>query len=222
MRRGKMENILAKIDHSRLKPTVTEIDVIESAKATMKYGFASLCVLPKHVYVASSILPSSKLCAVIGFPLSDVNTDGKLYEIENCLKNGAGEFDIVLDISAVKEGNFKKVDEELFKIRKETSGNVIKLILECCYLTDEEKRQACQIAIENGWDFVKTSTGFGKYGATKEDVELLKNCSKGRINIKAAGGIRTLSQARMFIEIGADRIGTSSGEEIAYEYMHSR
>ncbi len=217
-----MENLLERIDHSRLKPTVTEIDVIDAAKATMKYNFASLCVLPKHVPVAASVLPSSRLCAVIAFPLSGVDTDGKLYQIERAMSCGAGQFDVVVDIGAVKEGNFKRVDDELFRIRRETEGFTIKLILECCYLTDGEKRQLCEIAIENGWDYVKTSTGFGLYGAKLEDVKLLRECSKGRIGIKAAGGIRTVKDARMFIDAGADRIGTSSGEKIADEYLHSR
>ncbi len=216
-----MNNVLRKIDHSRLKPVTTELDVIEAARATSKYRFATLCVLPKHVLVASSILPSTKICAVIGFPLSGVDTKGKLFEIENCRKEGAGEFDIVVDISAVKEGNFRKIDEELFKIRRETEGSIIKLILECCYLTEYEKKQVCEIAIENGWDFVKTSTGFGKHGATEEDVKLLMNCSKGMIKVKAAGGIRNLEQAKRFLKIGAERIGTSSGDKIADEYLHS-
>ncbi|MEO2068049.1 MAG: deoxyribose-phosphate aldolase [Desulfurobacteriaceae bacterium] len=218
-----MENsILSKIDFSVLKSTTTERDVIHAAKDTIKFNFATLCVFPKHIRIAREILPSEKISTVISFPLSAIPLELKLKEVENSLKEGAGELDVVVDVSNVKEKKWKKVEEELKTIRSLSEGKVIKLILECCYLTDEEKKKLCQLAIENGWDYLKTSTGYGIRGATYEDVKVLLKCSNGRIKVKAAGGVRTYQKAKSYIDLGVQRIGTSSAKEIAYEVLHSR
>ena len=214
-------SILSKIDHSVLKSTVTAEKVLEAAEDTKKFNFATLCVFPKHIKIAREILPESKVSTVIGFPLSAIPSELKLKEVEYSLKSGAGELDVVVDISAVKEGNWMKVKEELKKIRELAKGKVIKLIFECCYLSEEEKLALCQLAIENNWDFLKTSTGYGTHGATYEDVKLLVDCSEGKVKVKAAGGIRTYEAAKRFINLGAERIGTSAGKEIAYEVLHS-
>jgi len=214
--------ILSKIDYSVLKATVTPEKVLEAAEETKRYGFATLCVFPKHIQVAREILPAERVCTVIGFPLSAVPTGIKLKEVEFSIERGAGELDVVVDISAVKEGDWLKVEDELRKIREFSEGRILKLIFECCYLTEEEKRALCRLAVETGWDYLKTSTGYGSYGATTDDVELLVSCAKNKAKVKAAGGIRTLQDAKKFIELGADRIGTSSATRIAEEVLHSR
>ncbi|WP_163328876.1 deoxyribose-phosphate aldolase [Desulfurobacterium thermolithotrophum] len=215
-------SVLSKIDYSVLKATATESDIIEAAKDTEKFNFATLCVFPKHIEIARKILPEKKVSTVIGFPLSSIPLSLKLKEIEFSLEKGAGEFDIVVNLSAIKEKNWTEVEKELKEIRKLTDKKVIKLIFECCYLTEEEKRILCKLAIENGWDYLKTSTGYGKYGAKDEDVKLLVSCSQGRAKVKASGGIRNLESTLKFIELGVDRIGTSAGKEIAYEVLHCR
>jgi len=214
--------ILSKIDYSVLKATVTAEKILEAAEETKRYGFATLCVFPKHIPIAREILPSERICTVIGFPLATVPTDLKLKEIEFSIEKGAFEFDVVVDISAVKEGDWLKVEKELEAIRELAKGYTLKLIFECCYLTEGEKRALCQLAAETEWDYVKTSTGYGSYGATKEDVELLVSCCGSKVKVKAAGGIRDLETAKELIELGAERIGTSSAVKIAEEVLHSR
>ena len=218
----KPEEILSKIDHSILKPTSTEEDVIKGCEAVKSYGFATLCIFPKHIKIATSLLPSEKIATVIAFPLNSATFNSILFEIEQSITEGAKELDIVLNISAVKEEKWQKVEKELKEIRRITDGFTIKLILECCYLTDEEKKTAGKIAVENGWDYLKTSTGYGKHGATEEDVKLLKEIAKEKAKVKASGGIRTAKEVLKFINLGADRIGTSSGEKIAREILHDR
>lgn len=214
------KKLLSKIDYSVLKATTTEEDVFRAAEMTKEFGFATLCVFPKHVRVARVVLPKERVCSVVAFPLSTVPSQLKVAEGLFAAEEGAGELDVVADISAVKEGNWKGVEEELLEIRNNLSDVVLKLIMECCYLTEEEKRTLCRLAIETGWDYVKTSTGYGAYGATVGDVELLKRCSGGKIGVKAAGGIKNLDLAKQFVEAGADRIGTSSAVEIAKELLH--
>jgi deoxyribose-phosphate aldolase len=214
-------SVLSKIDYSVLKSTITAEKVLEAAEDTKKFNFATLCVFPKHIKIAREILPKNKISTVIGFPLSTIPLELKLREIEYSLKSGAGELDIVVDISAVKEGNWMRVEKELKKIRELTEGKIIKLIFECCYLSREEKLALCRLAVENNWDFLKTSTGYGTYGATYEDVKLLVDCSGGKARVKAAGGIKSYQEVKMFMDIGAERIGTSAAKEIAYEVLHS-
>ena len=213
--------LLSKIDYSVLKATTTEEDVFRAAERTKELGFAAVCVFPKHVRVARVVLSGERICSVVAFPLSSVPSRLKLAEALFAAEEGAGELDVVVDVGAVKEGNWRKVEEELREIRNNLSGVVLKLIMECCYLTEEEKKTLCRLAVENGWDYVKTSTGYGTYGATVGDVEFLKRCSEGKIRVKAAGGIRNLELAKQFLKAGADRIGTSSAVEIAKELLHS-
>ena len=214
------KELLSKIDYSVLKATTTEEEVFKAAERTKELGFATLCVFPKHVRVARVLLPEEKVCSVVAFPLSPVPTQIKLAEALFAAEEGAGELDVVVDVGAVKEGNWKRVEEELVELRNNLSDRVLKLIMECCYLTEEEKVTLCRLAVETGWDYVKTSTGYGIYGATVGDVELLLRCSEGRVKVKAAGGIKSLDLARQFLEAGADRIGTSSAVEIAKELLH--
>ncbi len=216
-----MEEVLSKIDLAVLKATTTPETVLEAAEAVKYYNFATVCVFPKHVEVARTILPPEKISAVVGFPLSPTPLIIKLKEATYSVEKGAGELDIVVDISAVKCGDWETVEKELKEIRKTLPSITLKLIFECCYLTEEEKITLCRLAIENGWDYLKTSTGYGSYGATFEDVELLVSCAKGKAKVKAAGGIRTFEDAKKFISLGAERIGTSNGKEIAEQVLHS-
>ncbi len=214
------KELLSKIDYSVLKATTTEEDVFRAAEKTKELGFAALCVFPKHVKVARVVLPQEKVCSVVAFPLSPVPSQLKLAEAVLAVEEGAGELDVVADIGAVKSGDWKKVEDELKEIRNELPNTILKLIMECCYLTENEKMTLCRLAVESGWDYLKTSTGYGIYGATLSDVELLKRCSEGKAKVKAAGGIRDLNLAIQFVEAGADRIGTSSAVEIAKELLH--
>jgi len=216
----KEKELLSKIDYSVLKATTTEEDVFRAAEKTKELGFATLCVFPKHVRVARIVLPQEKVCSVVAFPLSSVPSQLKIAEAVLAVEEGAGELDVVADVGAVKAGDWKRVEDELKEIRNELPDVVLKLIMECCYLTENEKITLCRLAVESGWDYLKTSTGYGTYGATISDVEFLKRCSGGKVKIKAAGGIKDLNLALQFIEAGADRIGTSSAIEIAKELLH--
>ena len=216
----KEKELLSKIDYSVLKATTTEEDVFRAAEKTKELSFATLCVFPKHVRVARIVLPQEKVCSVVAFPLSSVPSQLKIAEAVLAVEEGAGELDVVADVGAVKAGDWKRVEDELKEIRNELPDVVLKLIMECCYLTENEKITLCRLAVESGWDYLKTSTGYGTYGATISDVEFLKRCSGGKVKIKAAGGIKDLNLALQFIEAGADRIGTSSAIEIAKELLH--
>lgn len=218
----KKKEILGKIDHSILKATSTEQNVIQGCESVKNFEFATLCVLPKHTIIASKILPREKIATVIAFPLCGVTFNSMLFEIEQSIISGTGELDVVLNISDVKEGKWGKIQKEFKEIRTVTKGVVIKLIMECCYLTEEEKKRAGIIAVNEEWDYLKTSTGYGIYGATEEDVKLLKEIAGKKAKVKASGGIKTAEDVIKFIKLGADRIGTSSGERIAHEILHHR
>ena len=215
-----MKEVLSKIDLAVLKATTTPGMVLEAAETVKYHNFATICVFPKHVEVAKTILPSEKISAVVGFPLSPATTEIKLKEATEAVEKGAGELDVVVDISAVKCGDWKKVEDELKLFRKTFTNIVLKLIFECCYLSEEEKITLCRLAVDNGWNYLKTSTGYGSYGATFEDVELLVKCARGKAKVKAAGGIRTFEDAKKFLSLGAERIGTSNGKEIAKQVLY--
>ncbi|WP_456455839.1 deoxyribose-phosphate aldolase [Thermovibrio sp.] len=217
-----MKELLSKIDYAVLKATTLKAKVLEAADYTKEFGFKTLCVLPKHISTARLVLPKERVCTVIAFPLSGVPTELKLKEVYYALEEGAGELDVVVNLEAVKEGDWKEVERELKEIREAAEREVLKLIIECCYLTEEEKKTLCRLAAEYSWDFIKTSTGFGSYGATLFDAELLKNWCQGKVKVKAAGGIRTVEEVEAFLEAGADRIGTSNGVEIAKDLLHRR
>lgn len=201
------------IDHTILKPeaTVREVDqLIEEAKAC---HFASVCVNPCYVAYAKEKLKDSdvKVCTVIGFPLGANTTSVKAFETADAVNNGADEIDMVIAIGALKAGRLDEVQHDMEAVVKASQGRLVKVILETCLLTKEEIEKACQLAMAAGVDFVKTSTGFNKYGATVEDVILMKKTVKDKLKVKASGGIRTLEDAMKMIEAGADRLGTSSG-----------
>ena len=170
---------------------------------------ASVCILPSYVKLAKEKFPSLNVCTVIGFPLGYSTTAVKVFETEDAVKNGADEIDMVINIGDVKNGSFDKVTEEISAVRKAAEGKILKVIIETCYLTEEEKIRLCKCVTDGGADYIKTSTGFGTAGAQKEDIVLFKNNIGKDVKIKAAGGIRTKEAMEEFIELGCDRIGTS-------------
>ncbi len=208
------------IDHTLLSPLATETGIEGLCREALQYRFRAVCVNGCHLETAREMLRGSAvtLAAVVGFPLGASATGAKVCEAEACLLAGAGELDVVLNLGWLKAGNLKAVAAELRLLREIAPGAVLKLILETCFLEDSEKITACRLALDAGWDFVKTSTGFGKGGATLADVRLMKETVGDRMQVKASGGIRDLDAALAFIAAGADRLGTSSGLALVEAY----
>jgi deoxyribose-phosphate aldolase len=216
------ENISRYIDHTLLKPDATQEQIITLCNEAKKYEFASVCVNPCWVSLCRDQLKDSpvKVCTVIGFPLGSNTTIVKVAETLQALEDGAHEVDMVMNISALKSGKDIDVETDIRAVTeavKKITGNnqtLVKVILETCLLTDEEKIRACDLCEKAGADFVKTSTGFSKGGATVEDVKLMKKTVGSRMEVKASGGIRDTNTALAMIQAGATRIGTSSGVNI--------
>ncbi len=211
-------NIARYIDHTNLKAYASREDIIKLCEEAKKYGFYAVCVNPYRVKVAKEALKGTgiKVASVIGFPLGATPTEVKVFEAEKAIEAGADELDMVMNIGALKDGDLEYVKKDIASV-VETAHNrgvLVKVIIETCYLTEEEKVTACKLAMDAGADFVKTSTGFGTGGATVEDVRLMKSVVGDRLGVKAAGGIRTYEQAVAMIDAGASRIGTSSGVKI--------
>jgi deoxyribose-phosphate aldolase len=201
------------IDHTLLSPTATEADIVCLCREALQHNFRAVCVNGCHLETAREVLKGSgvSLAAVVGFPLGAMATEAKLCEAEACLLAGADELDMVLNLGWLKAGNHLAISSELRMVRQAAPDATLKLILETCFLDEAEKTTACRLALEAGWDFVKTSTGFGRGGATLEDVRLMKRLVSDRMQVKASGGIRDLETALAFIAAGANRLGTSSG-----------
>lgn len=208
------------IDLSLLKPYAAIKDIESLILDAQKYPFASVCIPPCHVRLAAKSLGESpvKVGTVIGFPFGYQPMDSKLHEACDTVESGADEIDIVMNISMFKSGEPAYVQDEISEIVSALPGIVVKVIIETCYLTNEEKITACELVIKGNADYVKTSTGFGPGGATVEDVKLLANAASGRIKVKASGGIKNLSDALRMIEGGASRIGTSAGVKIVEDF----
>ncbi len=201
--------ILKHIDHTLLKAVSDEKGILDICKEAVEHKTASVCIPPSYVKLAKGKFPSLNVCTVIGFPLGYSTTAVKVFETEDAVKNGADEIDMVINIGDVKNGSFDKVTEEISAVRKAAEGKILKVIIETCYLTEEEKIRLCKCVTDGGADYIKTSTGFGTAGAQKEDIVLFKNNIGKDVKIKAAGGIRTKEAMEEFIELGCDRIGTS-------------
>jgi len=208
-----MTGIAKLIDHSLLRPDATRADILRLCDEAGRYGFFAVCVYPYYTAMAKEALFTShvKIAAVIGFPHGMILPSVKIYEAIQAVLNGADEIDIVINTGLAKSGGWEDVKKEISDIVTATPGVLHKIIIETCYLTDDEKKRACEAAIEAGAEYIKTSTGFGPSGAVIRDIKLIKAITKGKVGIKASGGIKTLAQARAFIEAGATRIGTSSG-----------
>lgn len=211
-----MESIAKIIDHTNLKPYATTNEIKEYCKEAKEYGFCSVCINPCHVKLVSNELAGTdvKVCTVIGFPLGANMPSVKAYETKVAVEDGADEIDMVINIGALKEGNLELVKQDIEGVVKEARGKIVKVIIETCFLNDDEKRTACKIAKECGADFVKTSTGFGTGGATVDDVRLMKQTVGDNMKIKASGGIRDKETLEEMVKAGADRIGTSSGKKL--------
>ena len=200
------------IDYTLLKATATPADIEKLCKEALEYGFYSVCVNSGYVPLAAQLLKDTdtKVCTVVGFPLGAMSTQAKLYETSVALTQGAQEIDMVLNVGLFLSGNVAKVLEEIALLKQETGDRVLKVIIETCYLNDEQKRLASQVCVDAGADFVKTSTGFGTGGATLADVQLIKEVVGDRAKIKASGGIRDKQTALQYISLGVDRIGASA------------
>lgn len=209
-------NYASLIDHTLLKPEATHDQIEKLCNEAKQYGFASVCVNPTWVSYAAELLQgaSSVVCTVIGFPLGATTSAVKAFETKNAIENGASEIDMVINIGALKEGNYDLVRDDIKAVVEAANGTLVKVIIETCLLTDEEKVKACELAVEAGADFVKTSTGFSTGGATKEDIALMRKTVGENVGVKASGGVRSLEDMKAMIENGANRIGASSGVAI--------
>ncbi len=205
------------IDHTILKPTATISDIEKLCKEAIDHKFYAVCVNGCYTKLAKKQLLDSKvkLAVVIGFPLGAMSTESKVFEAQDCIANGADEIDMVINVGWLKSGKFNLVQQEISSIKKAIGEKVLKVIIETCYLSKEEKIKACELALEAGADFVKTSTGFGTGGATLDDVKLMKEVVGSKAKIKASGGIKDKATALKYIALGVSRIGTSSGIAIA-------
>lgn len=210
-----------RIDHTLLKPTATLRDYGHLCDDAVAYGFWSVCVPPAYVGMSAARLRGTKVrvCTVVGFPMGFSSSETKRAEAATAIRAGADEIDMVMNIGAFKGGDYDLVSREISEVASECrkEGKTLKVIIECCYLTNEEKALAARLAERNGADYIKTSTGYGKGGATPEDVRLIRSSLSGGAKVKAAGGIGDLASALRMLEAGADRIGTSSGVKIIDE-----
>ena len=214
----KLEEILQACDHTLLKPESTWEQIRQICDDGMKYHTASVCIPASFVKQAKEYVGDRlKICTVIGFPNGYSTTKVKLIETLDAVDNGADEIDMVINIGWVKEGSYDKVYDEIRRLRLALPDKILKVIIETCLLTDEEKIEMCRVVSKSGADFIKTSTGFSTGGATREDVALFKQYVSPGVGIKAAGGIADLKDAEDFLKLGATRLGTSRLVKIAKE-----
>ncbi len=204
------------IDHTILKATASGTDVQKLCEEAIEHEFYSVCVNGCYVVDAKHLLQGTdvKIAAVVGFPLGAMTTAAKIFEAKEAVENGASEIDMVINVAKLKDGEFEYVENEIRQIKEAIGDNVLKVIIETCYLTDEEKVKACELSLAAKADFVKTSTGFGTDGATYEDVKLMKSVVGDNAKVKASGGVRDKETAQKYIDLGAERLGTSSGIDI--------
>lgn len=202
--------ILSKVDHTQLKAFASWEDIAALCDEAVEYRTASVCVPPAYVKrIHDAYGDKVNICTVVGFPLGYSVTAAKLAEVEQALADGCNEIDMVVNISDVKNGLFDKVEEEIRTLKAACGNHILKVIIETCYLTGEEKIAMCRAVTNAGADYIKTSTGFGTGGATREDVELFRRHIGPDVKIKAAGGVSTREDLEMFINLGCERIGTS-------------
>ncbi|KXG11330.1 Deoxyribose-phosphate aldolase 2 [Anoxybacillus sp. P3H1B] len=213
-----MANQLAKmIDHTLLKANTTKEQIVQLCEEAKQYGFASVCVNPTWVAAAAELLKGTdvKVCTVIGFPLGANTPETKAFETKDAIANGATEIDMVMNIGALKDGADELVEGDIRAVVEAAKGKaLVKVIIETCLLTEEEKVRACRLAVQAGADYVKTSTGFSTGGATIEDIALMRQTVGPDMGVKASGGVRDLQGAEAMVKAGATRIGTSSGVAI--------
>ena len=206
--------MLTYVDHTLLKPTATWNQIKTLCEEAMKYHTASVCIPCSFISRSHEAFPELNLCTVVGFPLGYSTTASKLFETREALHNGASEIDMVVNLGDVKEGNFDKVTQEIRELKKACGDKILKVIIETCYLTEEEKIELCHCVTDGGADFIKTSTGFGSAGATFDDIKLFREHIGPGVKIKAAGGIRTYEDIVTYIELGCDRLGCSAAIKV--------
>ena len=207
--------ILKKVDHTLLKADATKADILRICNEAMENNTASICINPSYIEYAVSVLGDKiPVCTVIGFPLGAMTTAAKVFEAKDAIAKGAKEVDMVINISKAKDGDFEYIEDEIRQIKAAVGDNILKVIIETCLLTDDEKIALCKAVTNAGADYIKTSTGFSTGGATFHDIELFAKYTDGKCKIKAAGGIRTREDMEKFIALGADRLGTSSAIKI--------
>ena len=205
-----IQEILAKVDHTLLAQNATWSEIQAICDDGIRYGCASVCIPASYVKQAAAYAAGKiAICTVIGFPNGYSTTAVKCFEAADAVKNGADEIDMVINIGWVKDGLYDQVLEEIRAVKAHCGGKLLKVIIETCLLTEEEKIEMCRVVSESGAEFIKTSTGFGGGGATREDIALFKAHVSPHVKIKAAGGIAGLDDARDFVALGADRLGTS-------------
>ncbi len=202
--------ILSKVDHTLLAQSATWGDIKQILDDGIKYGTASACIPAAYVKQAAEYVEGKlPICTVIGFPNGYSTTATKVFEAKDAVENGAAEVDMVINIGFLKDGRYDEVENEIRQIHEACQGKLLKVIIETCLLTDEEKVKACELVTNAGAEYIKTSTGFSTAGATFEDVKLMRQHVAPEVKVKAAGGISSFDDAEKFIELGADRLGTS-------------
>lgn len=213
-----IKDILKTCDHTLLRVDCTGSEIRALCDQAIKYNCASVCIPPCHVAGAKRYVGDKlAICTVIGFPNGYMTSAAKAYEAEDAVNNGADEIDMVINLSMVKDGCWDAVKKDIAAVREATRGHILKVIIECCLLTEEEKVKMCEIVSACGADYIKTSTGFSKGGATREDVKLMRANCPASVKVKAAGGISSLADAEDFINLGAERLGTSRIVKLAME-----
>ena len=216
-----LQEILSRCDHTLLRVDATAAEIRALCDQGVRYGCASVCIPPCHVAGAKNYVREAgsdlKICTVIGFPHGNATPRVKAFEAQDAIRNGADEIDMVINLAMVKDGCWADVAEDIHAVREASRGKILKVIIECCLLTEEEKGKLCRIVSDSGADYIKTSTGFSTGGATREDVALLRANCDDHVLVKAAGGISSIQDAEDFINLGADRLGTSRIVKLAMQ-----
>lgn len=213
-----LKEILSKCDHTLLRPDAVWDEVRQLCDDGLRYGVASVCISPCHVSAAASYLGGRlPVCTVVGFPSGASSTAVKCFEAAEAIGDGADELDMVANIGWIKSGMYREVDQEIAEVKRICAKHILKVIIETCLLTEEEKIEMCRVVSDSGADYIKTSTGFSTGGATFDDVRLIKANIEPHLRIKAAGGIATLEDGETFLALGADRLGTSRIVKLAKE-----
>ncbi len=205
-----IREIIRRCDHTLLRPEASAADIVRLCDEALRWNAASVCIPPCHVAGAKGYVGGDlAVCTVIGFPNGYATPKVKAFEAQDAIRNGADEIDMVANIAMIRDACWDSVLDEIKTVRAFTEGHVLKVIIETCLLTDEEKRMMCGVVSASGADYIKTSTGFSTGGATREDVRLLRECCEAHVKVKASGGISSFEDAEAFLSLGADRLGTS-------------
>lgn len=213
-----VEDMLRHVDHTLLKAYATWEDIVKLCDEAVEYKTASVCVPPAYIKrIHETYGEKVNICTVIGFPLGYSVTEAKVAEVKQALADGCNEIDMVINITDVKNGDFEKVEKEIKTLKEVCGEHILKVIIETCYLTEEEKIAMCKAVTNAGADYIKTSTGFGTDGATKADIELFKKYIGPEVKMKAAGGVSTVEDLEMFLQLGCERVGTSRAVSLCKE-----